>query len=261
MRRSGDAEGTGTTLLKIAVIADIHGNAGALKAVLADIDAQGIRTIVNLGDALSGPIDPARTADLLMAREIVSIRGNHDRALLAVPPGAMIATDRFTHAALSDHHFAWLETLPPTKRLTDHGLFLCHGTPESDLTYWLEEVSPQGLVHRAEAARIARFAAGIEEPLLLCGHTHIPRLVTLTDARMVLNPGSVGCPAYADDQPVPHRVETGTPRASYAVIDRAADASLDIAFRLVAYDHAAAAALADANGRPDWARALATGWM
>ncbi|KQR73410.1 metallophosphoesterase family protein [Rhizobium sp. Leaf341] len=247
--------------MKIAVIADIHGNAAALEAVLADIDAQGIRRIVHLGDALSGPIDPARTAELLMARDLLSIRGNHDRALLTAAPDAMIATDRFTHAALSDHHFAWLESLEPTRSVSEHGLFLCHGTPDSDLTYWLEDVSPDGIVHRAHAARIEGFAAGIALPLLLCGHTHIPRLVTLSDGRMILNPGSVGCPAYADEQPVAHRVETGTPRASYAVVDRAADGTFAVAFRLLAYDHLAAAARAAANGRPDWARALATGWM
>lgn len=247
--------------MKIAVIADIHGNAPALEAVLADIDRQGVRDIVNLGDHLSGPIDPARTADLLLSREIVSIRGNHDRALLTLSPEEMIATDRFTHAALSDHHLAWLSGLPSTRRWADHGLFLCHGTPDSDLVYWLEDLTPDGVVHRADEARIERFAEGIEVPVLLCAHTHIPRLVTLSDGRLVLNPGSVGCPAYEDDQPVVHRVETGTPRASYAVIERDADGNTDVAFRLVSYDHGEAARLAEANGRADWAWALATGWM
>ncbi len=247
--------------MTIAVIADIHGNAPALEAVLADIDSQGIRDIVNLGDHLSGPIDPARTADLLMAREIVSIRGNHDRALLTLTPDAMIATDRFTHAALDGRHRAWLQSLPPTRHLQDHGLFLCHGTPESDLVYWLEDLTSDGVVHRADAARIERLAAGVEAPVLLCGHTHIPRLVTLSDGRIVLNPGSVGSPAYEDDAPVAHKVETGTPRASYALIDRHADGRTDVTFRLIAYDHASAARLAEQNGRPDWARALSTGWM
>ncbi|CZT34845.1 metallophosphoesterase family protein [Rhizobium sp. 9140] len=247
--------------MKIAVIADIHGNAPALEAVLADIDSQGIREIANLGDHLSGPIDPARTADLLMARNIVSIRGNHDRALITLAPDAMIATDRFTHAALDDRHFAWLRTLAPTRHMNEQGLFLCHGTPESDLVYWLEDLTAAGVVHRADAARIERLAAGIDVPVLLCAHTHIPRLVTLSDGRLVINPGSVGCPAYADDEPVAHKVETGTPRASYAVIDKRADGSTDVAFRLVAYDHVLAARLAEGNGRPDWARALATGWV
>ncbi|TCQ28654.1 metallophosphoesterase family protein [Rhizobium sp. PP-CC-3G-465] len=247
--------------MKIAVIADIHGNAPALEAVLADIDSQGIREIVNLGDHLSGPIDPARTADLLMARDIVSIRGNHDRALLTLELEAMISIDRFARQALDEGHLSWLRALPPTLHMDEHGLFLCHGTPQDDLVYWLEDLTPEGIVHRADAARIERLAAGVEAPVLLCAHTHIPRLVTLSDGRLVLNPGSVGCPAYEDDEPVVHKVETGTPRASYAVIDRRGDGSTEVAFRLIAYDHASAARLAAENGHPDWARVLSTGWV
>ena len=249
--------------MKIAVIADIHGNALALEAVLDDISRQGIRDLVNLGDHLSGPIDPARTADLLMARDIPSIRGNHDRALVTLDPADMILTDRFTHAALSDKHLAWLASLPPT--LSQGPLFHCHGTPQSDTTYWLEEVSPEGLVHRSGRTRIETLAAGVSHPVLLCAHTHISRLVTLGDGRLVLNPGSVGCPAYEDDAPVPHRVETGSPNASYAILDlgsgdTSASTRFDVTFRSIAYDHAAAARLAEAHGRPDWARALGSGW-
>jgi len=43
---------------------------------------------------------------------------------------------------------------------------------------------------------------------------------SLADDRLVLNPGSVGLPAYDDDQPVPHIVENGTPEARYAIVQR-----------------------------------------
>ena len=49
----------------LAVIADIHGNRWALEAVLQDIDRRGIQQIVNLGDHLTGPLDPAGTAEFL----------------------------------------------------------------------------------------------------------------------------------------------------------------------------------------------------
>lgn len=61
--------------MKFAAIADIHGNYAALEAVLADIAALGIGEVVNLGDHLSGPLEPQRTADLLIARGFPSIRG------------------------------------------------------------------------------------------------------------------------------------------------------------------------------------------
>lgn len=70
--------------MKIAIISDIHGNLLALQAVLADIALQGVDQTVNLGDSLSGPLQPAETADLLMAKDFVTIKGNHERQLLEV---------------------------------------------------------------------------------------------------------------------------------------------------------------------------------
>ena len=64
-----------SSVMKLAAIADIHGNCTALQAVLADIAALGIAEVVNLGDHLSGPLEPGRTADLLIARGAPSIRG------------------------------------------------------------------------------------------------------------------------------------------------------------------------------------------
>ena len=68
--------------MKLAAIADVHGNCVALEAVLADIAALGIGEVVNLGDHLSGPLEPRRTADLLIARGFPSIRGDQDRILV-----------------------------------------------------------------------------------------------------------------------------------------------------------------------------------
>jgi hypothetical protein len=55
-------------------------------------------------------------------------------------------------------------------------------------------------------------------------------------------------------------VETGTPHACYALLERKAGV-WHAAIRHVAYDHMRMADLAARNGRPDWARALATGWL
>ena len=74
---------TKTFQTPLAVIADIHGNRWALEAVLQDIDRRGIQQIVNLGDHLTGPLDPGGTADLLSTRDMLSICGNDDRALFS----------------------------------------------------------------------------------------------------------------------------------------------------------------------------------
>lgn len=248
--------------MTFAVLADIHANSFALLAVLADLQRFNITTVINLGDHLSGPIDPAGTADILMAQDFIAIRGNHDRWLLDKDPATMGATDRFSFDALRPHHLDWLKTLPPTALLPEgepEDAFLCHGTPTSDDTYWLERVTPGGTVRPATRAEVEREAKDITASLILCGHTHVPRCVRLSDGRMVLNPGSVGCPAYDDDAPLYHRMQTGTPHAAYAIVegvgrDRA------ITFRVVPYNAQEAADLAARNGREDWARSLATGW-
>lgn len=245
--------------MRIAVIADIHGNHAALEAVLADIRAQGADLTVNLGDHLSGPLEARRTADLLIGLGLPSVRGNHDRWLVEREAAAMGPSDRAALAQLDRRHLDWLAALPPT--LTVEGeILLCHGTPASDTTYWLEAVTAEGVPHLASVDAIAAAAAGIDLPVILCGHTHIPRAVRLPDGRLIVNPGSVGCPGYEDDTPVPHAMQAGTPDASYALLDRR-DGRWRASFRQVPYDHMAMAALARRAGRPDWERALATGWM
>ena len=69
----------------VAVLSDIHGNRWALAAVLDDIGRRGITRLLNLGDSLYGPLDPAGTAALLLGLDCLSIRGNEDRILLDAP--------------------------------------------------------------------------------------------------------------------------------------------------------------------------------
>jgi predicted phosphodiesterase len=245
--------------LKFAAIADIHGNALALEAVLADIDAQGIGDIVNLGDHLSGPLEADRTADLLMAFDFPSVLGNHDRYLIAQPRAKMHSWERDAFDQLGPSHLDWLRSLPFSRVWRDE-VFMCHATPQNDNRYWLEAVSPDGIVHLKPLAEIEALAEGIDQPLILCGHSHLQRAVRLSDGRLIVNPGSVGAPAYDDDLPYYHRVEAATPHAAYAIIEKTA-AGWQAWFRLVGYDHSAMARLAASRGRTDWASALATGWL
>lgn len=242
--------------MRIAVLSDIHGNLRALDAVLADAERRGIGRIVNLGDILSGPLDPAGTADRLMALNLETIRGNHERQLLDLPPARMGLSDAATIGRLEPRHLAWLAALPETLWL-EPDLFACHGSPGSDLEYLLETVEPEGC-RPARDDEVAARLSGIDAPMILCGHTHLPRHVRLPDGRQVANPGSVGLPAYADDHPFSHVMETDTPHARYAVIARGAE-GWSAELIAIAYDWQAAAAEAAAAGRADWARALASG--
>jgi predicted phosphodiesterase len=50
--------------MRVAVLADIHGNLPALEAVLRDVHAAGVDAIVLNGDLADGPM-PAQTLDRL----------------------------------------------------------------------------------------------------------------------------------------------------------------------------------------------------
>ena len=86
----------------------------------------------------------------------------------------------------------------------------------------------------------------------------MPRLLPLDGGPTVVNPGSVGLPAYDHDVPFAHVMQSGSPHARYALLERR-DGSWQVQLRAVAYDWAKAAALARAHGREDWALALLTG--
>lgn len=237
--------------MKLAVLSDIHGNLPALEAVIADAKGKGCNSFVNLGDSLSGPLWPRETAALLMALDWPTIAGNQDRALLVPGIDHMGASDHFARLRLSDAQLAWIAGLPATIALTPE-IFLCHGTPGDDMTYLLEEVGEEG-AYPASPGVVRRAIAGRREAVILCGHSHLPRAMWL-DGQIIANPGSVGLPAYADETPHYHTMESGSPHARYAIVE---DGDIDLVD--VLYDFVGAADKARAEGRDDWAFALRTG--
>ena len=244
------------TGMRLAVIADIHGNLPALKAVLADLRNHSPDAVLNLGDHLSGPLEAAATADLLMSLDFINIRGNHDRQLIDRPVADMGLSDRAAHSQLKPGHIVWLESLPVTREL-EPGILLCHGTPQSDMEYLVEEIEPAGLT-LARQRYIREKIGSTSATLILCGHSHIPRTVS-GGSTLVVNPGSVGLQAYEDTIPWRHYVEAGSPHARYAILDRIQD-TWKVQHLAIPYDWNAAASTARANGRLDWAHAIATGY-
>jgi predicted phosphodiesterase len=258
-------------MTRFAAISDIHGNLPALDAVLADIAAHEVDAVVNLGDILSGPLWAAATADRLMALELPTIAGNHERQLLTHTRERMSASDAHSADELEPHHRAWLASLPPTLHLSDE-VFCCHGTPSSDLVYFLETTVPgfAGLGRGMNGVRAATLdeatvraggaLQGIVHGVILCGHSHVPRTLRLADGRLVVNPGSVGLRGFDDDHVHAHVIEARSPHARYALLDRVA-AGWNVSLRAVAYDFESAARRAETEGRPDWAATLRTGFV
>jgi len=243
--------------MRIAVLADIHGNLRALEAVRTDLAKRSPDVIVNLGDNVSGPLQAAATADLLMQESYIHIRGNHDRQLLDRAPEKMGLSDRAAHGQLNSRQLAWLSQLPPTRMLEDDVL-LCHGSPTDDLEYLLEQVDGD-CVRLASPEQIRKRVGNARARLILCGHTHTPRIISLPGGPLVVNPGSVGLQAYDDTWTALHYVETGSPHARYAMIDRDANGTR-VEFVALDYDWESASKEAAKANRLEWAHALATGY-
>ncbi|MEO3471322.1 metallophosphoesterase family protein [Roseomonas sp. CAU 1739] len=243
--------------MHLAVLADIHGNILALDAVLADIDRRGVRNILNLGDVVSGPLRPRDCLERILARGIPTVRGNHDRW---VAEGSTGGSDAFARDRLDPAQAAWLGALPPALEPAA-GVLAFHAQPGDDNAYLMEEVVAGRLLPASAEAVSARLGA-TAATLLLCGHSHLAGLLRLPDGRVVLNPGSVGCPAYVDPTPPsPHVSEAGSPLARYAIAEIEGGRLLGCEMIALGYDHEGAATQAEAAGRPGWAHALRTGVM
>jgi predicted phosphodiesterase len=183
--------------MRIAVLADIHGNLPALDAALADIDAAGVDAIVLNGDIATGPM-PAETLDRLAALgdRAIWVRGNADRELVSVWDGDGLSRDLPEPARRPTEYGASMLTRAHRDRLADLPLSVvldldgfgpvrfCHATTRSDTEIVLVD------------SRVDRFRAGFAdcaEDLVVLGHTHMP-FDRLADRRRFVNPGSLGMP-------------------------------------------------------------------
>jgi putative phosphoesterase len=243
--------------MQLAVISDIHGNIDALNAVLGDIERRDIKKIVNLGDCLSGPLDARATADRLMALNIPTVRGNHDRMLFE--PGAAGLWEDWIIADLSDAHIDWLRTFPAT--IEENDVLYCHATPNSDHENWLDFRGPQQRLIARDLEGVQDRLGGAAQRVICCGHTHAPRVVRLPGGPTIINPGAVGMPAYLDERTEPPFIhQTGSPDARYAIL-RKSGAAWQPDLVTVAYDASKMIELARAKGADSWAQALETGWI
>jgi putative phosphoesterase len=174
-------------LRKVAVIADVHGNAPALRAVLDEIERENVDSIVSCGDLTWGPL-PEETYELARGLNARFVRGNADRAVLE----RVSETDR--ERWMQEHHSEelrdFLATFEETVSIDIDGLGavrLCHGSPRSD-----EECVTPG----TPEARVREFSANVDEKVIVTAHVHMQFDREVAGIRSV-NAGSVGLP-YED---------------------------------------------------------------
>lgn len=243
---------------KTAILSDIHGNIIALEKVVEDLERRQVDRVVNLGDHVSGPLWPQETIRFLKAQNWLQILGNHDRKLITQDQKDHGLSDSYAFQRFNKDDLDWLRSLPASLDIQKEFL-LIHGTPSSDTTYLLETIE-RGRTRLATQDEIANRLGEKKFPIILCGHTHIPRVVELFSNTLIVNPGSVGLPAYEDDFPEYHVVETGSHFARYSILENI-HGSWQVEMITLSYDYQKAAAQASKNGRHDWDIGLRTGYI
>lgn len=222
--------------MKIAVFADVHGNAVALEAVLADIEAQAPDVTIFGGDLVFGGSAPEACAARLRGMGIPGVRGNTDEWFGEDAPAAG-SLHAWTYRQLTPASRAFLGGLPFDHRIDD--LLVVHATPWS-----VSDLVPKG----ADATVLRRVLSEGRAAAVVYGHIHFGWIGEVPGAGIVVNTGSVGAPFDGDA------------RASYAVLARG-PSGWTAQLRRVAYDveQAAAAFAADHPARAQWATLIRTG--
>jgi predicted phosphodiesterase len=177
--------------MRVAALADVHGNSPALAAVLEEVEREGPDLVVFCGDLTWGSL-PQETLVLVRALEIPArfVSGNAERALLELRAGEIEEPGPRERWMLAHHESDDLDLLAafePTVTVEVDGLgttVFSHGSPRSD-----EEC----VTERTPAERVREFMAGVGADVVVTAHVHLQYDRVVDDIRL-LSPGSVGLP-------------------------------------------------------------------
>lgn len=181
--------------MKIAILADIHGNIDALSAVLGEINALAIKNIIIAGDFVGYYYHPMEVIDSLRLYDLIYVKGNHDYYLEQYNLFSQEAKNELrakygsgleiADALLSNDQKKWLFSANTNERFILNGVtfFLCHGSPWS-LEEYIYPDSPKSVLDKIFC---------IQSEIIIMGHTHHPFVLDRL-GKIIVNPGSVGQP-------------------------------------------------------------------
>jgi predicted phosphodiesterase len=204
--------------VRLAVLADIHGNLPALETALDDARQHKVDGIIVAGDLTGGPQD-AEVIRKLRSLDSLMVRGNREEYLLNFDKreGKHWAFLRCLYRRLDSDTLDFIASLPDQRVLTVNGaepIRVVHGSPQSSRESLFPDRDPGKLrvfrqagimMPECNPTRVDLVLDGIGENVLVCGHTHIP-WVQRHEVKLALNPGSVGLPINGD------------PRTQYAIL-------------------------------------------
>ncbi len=214
--------------MRIALLADIHGNNVALEAVLKDLAAQPpVDHLIILGDLFVFGPEPNEVFDTMQRLpQARYIMGNTDRYLLEKkypmqPDGgswqdSLLASFQWTSEHIVPEAIEFLHSVPTSQSITADRwhMLVVHGSPRSD---------EEGITAQTTCPDLARMGVPVGTSVLAAGHTHIPMDRTMCNMR-VINCGSIGLPF------------DGIPRASYAIVTHLPQNQTAVDMRRIDYD-------------------------
>jgi predicted phosphodiesterase len=239
--------------MRVALIADMHGNAVGLEAVLVELEREPVDAIVSLGDVAQGGSQPAQVVDRLRALGCRCVFGNSDEFLLTLDVDAtgedadeeererLLRRGEWSRAELGDEGLAFLRGFEPVVELDVDGepIICCHATPASNT-----EVVLPGAPHDRVASLVGDAAA------VVGGHVHLQWLRRVGQGFWACA-GSVGL-AYEHREPLDE--QPFEPWAEYAVVS---GSPLRIEFRRAPFDAREVVRALRESGIPDGERSAA----
>ncbi|HEY2474006.1 MAG TPA: metallophosphoesterase family protein [Candidatus Cybelea sp.] len=229
--------------MRIAILADVHGNLLALDACLADLEAQGGADAITVaGDlCLAGP-KPKKVLQRLDELGAACIRGNKDRVLCdgasdGEQTPAELARIEWTRRELGERWLSWLGDLPFGMRIgeDDNQLLIVHANPKNDE----EHLWPD-----ADEATLDRLVGEERATAIAFGHLHLP-YVRMWRGHLLVDVASAGVP------------KDGDARACYAIFTERTG-GWEVKHRRVAFDVKKVATQLSDCGIPESAELIAT---
>jgi diadenosine tetraphosphatase ApaH/serine/threonine PP2A family protein phosphatase len=205
--------------MKIAILADIHGNLEALQAVLSHCEGKGVEEWVCPGDMIGYGPDPDGVLDLLRKRNMKCVLGNHEAPMIDPKYRKWLnfqalENNDATQALLSKQNQQFIRSLPYSLVLED--CYFVHGFPLNSVVTYL---------HKVSSHRIVQLLKNGEQNIYFVGHTHklfsvrledgevdvtqfrCEKVQLVPDEKYIISCGSVGQP------------RDGSPGAKYVIYD------------------------------------------